>query len=109
MILSKENNTLVLLLDEENIKNPKAFCSDYTEEAQELDVVFDALQLPNLNAHNDALTFVLAAFQNDDYSCVTVALPKQYRDLPETWVVVPTLEEANDFIELERIQRDLGF
>ena len=44
---------------------------------------------------------------------ITPALPLLYpnntADLPETWVVVPTLEEANDFIELERIQRDLGF
>ena len=55
MILSKENNTLVLRLDEENIKNPKAFCFDYAKEAEELDVVLDALQLPNLNAHQRAL------------------------------------------------------
>ena len=109
MILSKENNTLVLQLDEENIKDPKAFCSDYTKEAKGLDVVFDVLQLPNLNAHKDALALVLEAFQNDEFSCVTVALPKQYTDPPETWVFVPTLEEAHDFIELERIQRDLGF
>lgn len=109
MILSKENNTLVLRLDEENIRDSKVFCSGYIKEAKGLDVVLEALQLPNLNAYKDTLASVLAAFQNNEYSCVTVALPKQYTDLPETWVVVPTLEEAFDFIELERIQRDLGF
>ena len=55
MILSKENNTLVLRLDEENIRDSKAFCSDYTKEAEGLDVVLDALQLPNLNAHKEHL------------------------------------------------------
>lgn len=109
MILSKENNTLVLRLDEENIRDSKVFCSDYAKEAKGLDVVLDALQLPNLNTHKDALAIVLTAFQNEDHTCVTVALPKQYSDLPEAWVFVPTLEEAHDFIELERIQRDLGF
>ena len=109
MILSKENNTLVLRLDEENVRDSKVFCSDYAKEAKGLDVVLEALQLPNLNAHKDALAVVLATFQNEDHTCVTVALPKQYSDLPETWVFVPTLQEAHDFIELERIQCDLGF
>jgi len=109
MILSKENNTLVLRLDEENIRDSKTFCSEYTKEVEGHDVVLDALQLPNLNTHKDALAIVLTAFQNEDHTCVTVALPKQYSDLPEAWVFVPTLEEAHDFIELERIQRDLGF
>ena len=109
MILSKENNTLVLRLDEENIKDSKVFCLDYAKEAKGFDVVLDALQLPNLNTHKDALAIVLTAFQNEDHTCVTVALPKQYSDLPEAWVFVPTLDEAHDFIELERIQRDLGF
>ena len=109
MIISKENDTLVLRLGDENIRDSKAFCSDYAKEAKGLDVVLEALQLPNLNTHKDALAIVLTTFQNEDYTCVTVALPKQYNDLPEAWVFVPTLEEAHDFIELERIQRDLGF
>jgi uncharacterized HAD superfamily protein len=29
--------------------------------------------------------------------------------LPVDWNVVPTLEEAKDFISFERMQRDLGF
>jgi len=109
MILSKENNTFVLRLDEENIKDPKSFCSEYTKKVEGLDVVLDAIRLPNLNIHKDALAIVLTAFHNEDNTFVTVALPKQYSDLPEAWVFVPTLEEAHDFIELERIQRDLGF
>ena len=109
MILSKENNTLVLRLDEENIRDSKTFCSEYTKEVERLDVVLDVLQIPNLNAYKKALALVLTTFQNEDNTCVTVALPKQYDDLPEAWVFVPTLEEAHDFIELERIQRDLGF
>ena len=109
MILSKENNTLVLRLDEENIRDSKTFCSEYIKEVEGGDIVLDALQLPSLNAHKGALDLVLTAFQNENNTCVVLALPKQYSDFPEAWVFVPTLEEAHDFIELERIQRDLGF
>ena len=109
MILSKENDTLVLRLGEENIRDSKTFCSEYTKEVERLDVVLDVLQIPNLNAYKKALALVLTTFQNEDNTCVTVALPKQYDDLPEAWVFVPTLEEAHDFIELVRIQHDLGF
>ena len=101
MILSKENNTLVLRLDEENIRDSKTFCSEYIKEVEGGDVVLDA--------HKGALDLVLTAFQNENNTCVILALPKQYSDFPEAWVFVPTLEEAHDFIELERIQRDLGF
>ena len=30
-------------------------------------------------------------------------------DIPEEMVVVPTLQEAQDIIEIENIERDLGF
>lgn len=109
MILSKENNTLVLRLDEENIRDSKTFCSEYTKEVEGHDVILDALQLPNLNTHKEALALVLTTFQNKNNTSIIVALPKQYIDLPEAWAFVPTQEEAHDFIELERIQRDLGF
>lgn len=32
-----------------------------------------------------------------------------YDDLPETLPVVPTVQEAHDLIEMEDIERDLGF
>jgi hypothetical protein len=32
-----------------------------------------------------------------------------FDDIPEEMIVVPTLEEARDIIEMEEIERDLGF
>ncbi len=57
------------------LETPRLFVPITPREAQELDVVLDALQLPNLNAHKDALTFVLTAFQNEDN---TPVLPLLY-------------------------------
>lgn len=42
-------------------------------------------------------------------SFVIVASDIDFNDLPETLMVVPTLQEAHDMIEMEEIERDLGF
>lgn len=42
-------------------------------------------------------------------SFVIVATDVNFNDLPETLVVVPTIQEAHDMIEMEEIERDLGF
>lgn len=42
-------------------------------------------------------------------SFVMVASDIEYSDVPDEMVVVPTLLEAHDIIEMEEIERDLGF
>lgn len=42
-------------------------------------------------------------------SFVIVAPEVDYDELPDTLVVVPTVQEAHDMIEMEEIERDLGF
>jgi len=42
-------------------------------------------------------------------SLVLIAPNFDYDDAPEEMVIVPTLLEAHDIIEMEEIERDLGF
>jgi 6-phosphofructokinase len=42
-------------------------------------------------------------------SFVVVAEGVDYDEFPESLAVVPTLQEAHDVIEMEEIERDLGF
>lgn len=42
-------------------------------------------------------------------SFVMVAADIDFNDVPDEMVVVPTVLEANDIIEMEEIERDLGF
>ncbi|WP_294821561.1 ribonuclease Z [uncultured Flavobacterium sp.] len=42
-------------------------------------------------------------------SFVLVANDIDFTEVPDEMVVVPTLLEANDIIEMEEIERDLGF
>ncbi|REH52475.1 hypothetical protein C7448_103210 [Tenacibaculum gallaicum] len=47
--------------------------------------------------------------QNNGTSFVVVSKDVIIDDFPETFNIVPTLVEAEDVIEMENIQRDLGF
>ena len=109
MIISKENNILLLQLNQNSIQDADAFCTAYLEDAAEHDVIFDVLAVESLNVHIEALTTIVNTFHQDGCSAVIVALPQQYDAVSDALVFVPTLDEAHDFIELERIQRDLGF
>jgi hypothetical protein len=40
---------------------------------------------------------------------VVIVATDQMEDLYSEWNLVPTLQEAEDFISFERMQRDLGF
>ena len=51
----------------------------------------------------------LAWFNSNKYSTVLVIEAVDLAQFPEDCIVVPTIEEAEDFIQMERIERDLGF
>ena len=46
--------------------------------------------------------------RKNDKSFVLVTDKVSYDQVPETLIVVPTLQEAHDIIEMEEIERDLG-
>ena len=48
-------------------------------------------------------------FKKAKKSFVIVASTVDYNDVPSSLHVVPTLLEAHDMIEMEEIERDLGF
>ena len=110
MISNTENNILVLNIGLDQINNPKSISSSSLgKDAVNYDVILNFLVLGNINENQKILGSIYDSFKKENYSTVLVALPEQYADLPESWVLVPTIEEAFDFIEFERIQRDLGF
>lgn len=109
MISRTENNILVLDIGLGHINNPKCILSSFGKEAIKHDVILNFLVLGNINENQKILGSIYDSFKKENYSTVLVALPEQYADLPESWVLLPTIEEAFDFIEFERIQRNLGF
>ena len=73
------------------------------------DLVLNALDSSFSAKFMAELADVMTALSTEAHSRVLVALPTQDSDLPEDWIVVPTVGEAEDLIEMERIERDLGF
>ena len=73
------------------------------------DYIFDASTLAIDAAFVTAYTAFLDKIESEAHSRVLV-IHNQYLSLfPETVVVLPTVGEAEDLIEMERIERDLGF
>lgn len=70
-------------------------------------VISEEFNAPNKNI----LLFLRYAeqHQNNGTSFVVVSKDVTIDDFPDTFNIVPTLVEAEDVIEMEKIQRDLGF
>jgi hypothetical protein len=72
------------------------------------DYIFDAFTITINDAFVTAYTEFLGAIESEAYLRVLVVQNKFLSLFPETIVVVPTLGEAEDLIEMERIESDLG-
>ncbi|HRN99271.1 MAG TPA: ribonuclease Z [Flavobacterium sp.] len=69
------------------------------------------LDLTGTPAKEDVLAFhqLAKSFRKNKKSFVVVAGGVDYDSFPQTLAVVPTIQEAHDVIEMEEIERDLGF
>lgn len=97
------------------------------QEAETASAFLDALlnELPKLKTHNLLIklsnavpipTEVLLKFQQlailhkkNKKSFVVVYADANFSELPDDFQIVPTLQEGEDTIEMEEIERDLGF
>lgn len=73
-------------------------------------LILDFSQVVNTDKRKILLFSPMCGRQKDqDKSFVIVSEGINLDDIPEEMVVVPTLQEAKDIIEIENIERDLGF
>ena len=72
------------------------------------DYIFDASKIAIDAAFISAYVAFLGTIDSEAHSRVLVAQNETLSLFPETLVVVPTLGEAKDVIDMERIERDLG-
>jgi hypothetical protein len=72
------------------------------------DYIFDASKIAIDAAFIAAYVAFLGTIDSEAHSRVLVAQNETLSLFPETLVVVPTLGEAKDVIDMERIERDLG-
>jgi len=66
----------------------------------------------NLNIDDSKISLLLSiasSFKENGMSFVVIKTGIDIDDFPETLNIVPTLQEAEDVLEMEAIERDLGF
>lgn len=89
------------------------FLSNFEEKHQELEENHLFIQISeSINiSENDILVFLKYAklHQENGTTFVIIANNLDIDKFPEWFNIVPTLNEAEDVLEMEEIQRDLGF
>lgn len=110
MIINRDGNITIITQEQPNIiafikdieksyndfKNYHLIVSLSSLEKIELQEIIEFLQLSNRH-------------RSDQKSFVVVTAKVDLDEMPDEIVVVPTMQEAYDIIEMEDIERDLGF
>ena len=75
-----------------------------------IDIVLDLNHFKAINNLLQVILLDLSKYQVSKGRCLVV-VKSDITDFfePDSLIVVPTLEDAKNFIQMERIQRDLGF
>jgi len=109
MIFDKQGTTTIVF--QENIALNK-FLMNLEKEYPKLvndNIILNLFSFDKLSV-GDVLEFLQLSdkHRKNNKSLVLVTEKVSYEEVPDTIIVVPTLQEAHDIIEMEEIERDLG-
>lgn len=111
MKIENHPNFVVLEDDSDNLADFAEFInSQVVEKFEGQNVVLDLLKYDELTLE-ELLLFLHTSnhHRKNKNSFVIVNAAMSFHDIPMEMIVVPTLQEASDIIEMEEIERDLGF
>jgi uncharacterized phage infection (PIP) family protein YhgE len=107
MIIEQQNSTAIITQDKTSLSQFIKKFSVLHERFKENNVI---LQLKdNATSSIDILVSISKIHRQLNQSFVVVSPQLNQDDFEDDFIVVPTLQEAHDYIEMELIQRDLGF
>ena len=110
MLITKKDNYTLISSDEDSFKG---FQNSLFEKINDFKTTHLILQVSeDINIENkDFLLFLNIAEekQENGTSFVVVNSTINVDDFPENLNIVPTLQEAEDILEMEAIERELGF
>ena len=110
MIFDKDGNISIITQEKVSI----------VELVKKLDVIYSRFKNDNIIVNltslktlttQDVVEFLDISNQhrNSKFSFIIVTDKIKLEDIPDELVIVPTMQEAYDIIEMEEIERDLGF
>ena len=107
MIYSQEEDYKVYQIQKKDIKSLSVFKPSF--ETDKYHLIFDLSLLRKIPEELLSFFQTLSETVRPERSLVVVIPDSDADDYEETLVVVPTFEEALDVLELEAIERELGF
>ena len=107
MIYSQEDNYKLYQIQKKDIKSLSVFKPSF--ETDKYHIVFDFSLIRKIPEELFDFSLELSNSIRPERSFIIIIPDSDADDYDENLVVVPTLEEAIDVIELEAIERELGF
>jgi len=110
MIVEHIKSTTVITQEKATLEQLVAGLNDIYSELENNNIVINLFSLKSLKA-NDLNEFLLFSEKHKaaKHSFVLVTASIDIDEVSESLTVTPTLAEAHDIIEMEEIERDLGF
>ena len=106
MIIEQHKSTAIITQDKTTITEFSTKLSVLHERFKEVDVI---VQLNDATAASmDSLVSLSETHRLLNLSFVVVSTQLNQDDFEDNFSVVPTLQEAHDYIEMESLERDLG-
>lgn len=113
MKIKEKGHTLIVKYNEESIGEfIQKIQNQYNDTFQKHNLVIDLLEQKTTLEQDEVALFESLVEKHKtkaNKSLVLVAAGLDYNQFDENLVVVPTLQEAFDLIEMDEIERDLGF
>ncbi len=110
MIITEKNNYISVNIDEKMFSD---FIAEFENNFTKIDnhnIIIEINNKFNLNKEEILLFLPYAEQQQQNgMTFVIVISDIEIDEFPENFNIVPTLQEAEDVLEMEEIQRDLGF
>ena len=110
MIFNRKDNITILTQEKASIPELVQEISKSFEKFSSDNIIVNLVTQKEVKS-SDVLKFLQISNQHREskHSFVIVANSIELDDIPDEIIVVPTLQEAFDIIEMEEIERDLGF
>ena len=107
MIINQHNSTVIITQDKTSFSEFLKKFSVLHERFKTNDVI---LVLKDTSSdYIDQLLALSETHRHLNYAFVVVSTQLDQDDFEDDLIVVPSLQEAHDYIEMELMQRDLGF
>jgi hypothetical protein len=107
MIIEQHNSTVIITQDKTSLSEFLKKFSVLHERFKENDLIFQLKDTAITPV--DELVSISEMYRKLNKSFVVVSTQLNQDDFEDDFTIVPTLQEAHDYIEMELMQRDLGF